>query len=1440
MNPFVSDYPRITVQTKPARMEIVYNSSGETKRYTEDIKSEDITNKFNQNMDEVHYSKLNEKTTPYVVKESSSDAGSNANSYGYSNSEELSVNSALNFAYTSAFSGGASSGFTQKTSKSENFSFSNSFSNSSMSERTVFQDVNYRDNMDSKGVSLNEAKVKEMANKFRQSDVSSENISYSANAGLVDTCVTFKNETLNMPVKISNVRCSVMLKKHSGELEPLQDNFLLKDRDGYPFELEIGGGDQSSEYAIMVEGLNTFKIINAIKNGYVPVISIFSYDMTTVADSYYQPGVKNLKQIEEAAKGRTALIKISAPKMRKLYRVTAFDQDQIGAFVPGISLKKALFKIFRSPLRGGESYVADVEGKPLTVLPVGQWWSNEYAGNNTGLRHEYIFNNQNLSGNDWDYFATEVKSYTDEFNNIKRIETIKRIGNDRDAFGNYINAKYNPFKDNPNYDEGIPLSEAELLKTKYWVIMHNGKFFEGDINDPIWPGDRFEIIFYSIEDFKNHYENYVFTPLQSGDILAFDTRWNSKLNLSSELARSKKLGVVMKGDLIRLDVWLKESRFLFDQMQDSDTGPGIPYPLVQGDANSPKAWWDFKYTFEPSVKAPNGIPQCFTHSAYGGVNSIKVRIEASRYAHCYIIKLLNMNETNGVARQIRISAEDLEKNRGEVYLNSRTIDANGFILGNIQGSNYKVTVFAHGLDFNHPVTTSSGSNFDISSETRVSDAIGQIPNMSFNFSVQNLYRNNLFVRLPEWPNTEYFLIRCTGPFNYGMGTQVKEIIGHEGLNIIDIDHPFQGISEAFDPGVYEVRVFAVNRNQYNSSGEIITPLEASESRLGAVVSNVEYFQYQQQRVVAPYKYLPESELAYDSSATVRSFDMNAIDLEVNFNEGSGWWRLKLANDDRGPRFVSALRREIDCRFTSIVEDQRTQHFAIYFKPPAGEQNPFLNVFRSSDNNVDLYIRTVAENKYRDTFWMKKFSMSQQFESGINSIVTPSTVGNFIDYWNKLEGTDASRFEESLNSWRINSYENYNGNTGLYENVTNSSNYFFSPLEQRKYYISAKFAEQTEYVFSVPTMLDFPRYTALPGPGLIYLNNIDSRYADSYEVWWRRFDRTGIYTLPLNFEFIGWNGTKILPDETQMSYWNGPAFAEPDENGACNFQIPNLDGNQHYVVAVVGKNASFFGTSNARFTHDINTSGDRIGFVTPYPSVAPAAAPSVNVQVNGRTINLSNIYLAEQCRYIIRWCEVVGGVERTWSSYDTYKDNGKFISFAPMSYSINGLNPLSNYKIQVCAITLNDQKGPNYDQTWITGSEGEINVSQSSLGKTTYMNTAPGYNCWCKDVDVFINSTLPPGTAEYEIRTNTSYTQITSWLCTPSQHTRISNSPRLPASQTQYLMFTLTRGWTLPVVANCYNYANFTTNYTIICYNSNGVEIMRKTDSIPSYPIDQSM
>jgi hypothetical protein len=1435
-NPHVTDYPRVTVRTgHPLTMEIEYRSEGQSKIYEETISEENTRSTTTANMDETHYAKINRKTTPYVIKSAESSGASNANAYGYNYSDEISVNNMVSLGLLwSMYDFSTEAGMSQKTTRSENWSFANSYNRSSMSEKTVFDDVNFIDNMDGSGFELKDAKVKDMQNRYRGSEVSSDTISYGPNAGRISAALYFANESLDMPVRISDVQCTLLLKYPSGKLDALS-TFPLQFEDGRPFEVEIGGGEETPPYAVTVSGLNTEKIRQALRNGYTPVVSMFDYRMSLVDDSSYQPGIENLSQVEEGAKGRTAVIRIVAPDRRDLYRVAAFDVNGSG-MTPGISLKKALFTIFRSPLKGGETWEHDARGAELTVPREGLWWVEGGSGTGKDGRHVYTYSG-NLGGNDWDYFSTEIKKSEDEYGRTVYLETIKRIGNERDAFGNYITQKYNPFDkgDNAGYDDNEALSEDELLKTKYWVVLHNGKFYEGDINDPIWAGDRYEIVLFNVQDFMAHFEQLVYTPLQCGELFRLDTRWNALTRGTAELARAKRLGAVSKGDVVRLDVYLKESRFLFDPTVDGKAGAGVPRPVRPGENGAPQAWWDFTYTLEPEKGEPDGIPANFGHAVTGGVNSLAVRIDESKNTRYYTLEITDRKEPDPVPRRVKVAGDELGKAGNEVHLNSTTRDTAGNPLGLIRASDYSVVVFAHGVKYGVEVATRSFANGQPDSRATVTGATAELPTANFTFSAMSLYRGMIHVRISEIPNTEYFLIRCRGPLNYPDRAQVREVRGHAGLNLVEIDQPYANLSEANEPGVYLVEVFSVNKNCYNGGAEDEAGLARTLSVSGGVYVDVEYETYRLQRVYAPYKWVPESELSLNPTASARCFGLNAIDLEVNFNEGSGWWRLRLANDDTGDS-----GRTIDCRFTSIIEDYAGQHFVIYFTPPAGQDDPHHNVFRSSDGEVDLYVRTVPENRYRDTFWMKNLNQEPGYRPGLNCVVTGAETGDFTAYWNGRAETDASLFEQTLAAWRLGSAADFSsGPAGLVEKEASGAAYFFSPLEQRKYLVSARIDDPDRLVPTAPTGLDLPSFRAEPGRGCIYVNGMESRYAEFFEVWSKKFDRTASYNSRLTPEAVGWDAGKNAPSESDRYNWS-VGYAYPGEGGACSWRIPECEPNQYYVIAVVGKSTPLNGTSQARFAGDKNCSGDNISFIMPYPVEAPREAPLMSAGSDRRSIIVNLNSVSEQCRYVIRWREKAMA-DYPRESYDTYNGTRESLAWNGATCAIRNLNPKTVYIVEAYAATLNNMFGPAATQEVETGTEGDIVWSCVWDRPATERIWSVDGVSKCLDASLNLSlSSLPAGTASYSIDVKITCNLYTTWYFENNTTLRkpivkmYSFKTKVPASQrlVSLASFTPVKAW-LGVIPTL-SYSHFSVAGTIHAYNSLGTDITPKDPVTGNY------
>jgi hypothetical protein len=301
-NPFVSEVPRVTTRIDtPVTMELVVNENDQTENHTELVTDTDVKNTINDSMESRQYDQLNKKTTPYVTKNSNDfsikDAGSEGYSYGVSASVMVSVGDV---------GGGGGASYNQST----NHGWDRELARSSMSEKTVFEDVNYIDNLNRNGVELKNDTVQRIARNYRQSAIAKGTTSIGPNAGLVRAGLYIANESRNQPVRISNVICTLAFRTPSGKCLPVK-TFRLRNDDYSEFDQEVYGGQELGPYTIEVRDLNTFEVKNALRCGYIPQITVVNYDMHRVEDSNYNPGVDNLKIVEETAKARTALIRVT-------------------------------------------------------------------------------------------------------------------------------------------------------------------------------------------------------------------------------------------------------------------------------------------------------------------------------------------------------------------------------------------------------------------------------------------------------------------------------------------------------------------------------------------------------------------------------------------------------------------------------------------------------------------------------------------------------------------------------------------------------------------------------------------------------------------------------------------------------------------------------------------------------------------------------------------------------------------------------------------------------------------------------------------------------------------------------------------------------------------------------------------------------------------------
>ncbi len=1237
-NPYVADYPRIVTRiSAPITMEIRVSYSSVQDNHTETIEETGVEDTIKNSMEDRQYTQANQKTTPYVSKESYEKSGSHSESYGYENKFAVSTNVEVNIA---AFGGGG--GGSLSMSRSENESVADSFSEAKMSEKTVFEDVDYIDNLDRNGVEFTNDTVEKISQNFRKSETLKNTQNIGPNDGVVRAALFLKNMTVNMPVKVSNVICTLSFRTPAGEFLPVK-TFKLRNEDYSEFNQSIYGNEELGPYTIEVANLNTYEVMKALENGYIPQIHVVSYDMHRVEDSNYNPGVENLKIVEETAKGRTALIKIVGTNLRETYRVAAFDviedpnNPNTGSLVPGISLKKALFNILKSRTGGGE----DWNENPLTVEDDGLRWRQ---GSPDPENHVFT---PNITGNSWDNFETYIKTYTDEYNEPYKIETIKRIGE---------LSKYNPFnpEDNASYDPNELLSISEINKMKYWVIYHNGHYFTGDINDPIWAGERYEIVCVDIQDFNRHFEDYYYTPIQSSEYFYLNTRWN-RLSNSGEFARALYLGKVVKGDVINLEINLMESRFLFNDR--SGTFDGRFEPLTDDQGNDYYAWYDLNYSFQPESMPPQGIPKTFSHVLEGKGNRIDLNINNSELAHKYRIMIRRVEDElgNAVDEEIgttEVTADDLKKRGNRVVLNRLTSDENGDPFGELLPGRYRVRVYAVGYSYGVEVTTQSATNSTPDAYIPVVNTPDTSPS-SFSFKTMGL-RNKLIVNISERVlNTEYFIIRITGPYNYYTAPfPVREVVGYEGMNEIPVANP---TGEIVDPGVYSIEVFAVNRNSF--VGDAVDYSLTTEATTQNQYVNISYDKYIDQKVHQPY-------------ISQSLFDLKALDLEVNFNDGTGWYRLVFESTDTG--------NTIDCRHTSYI-DHKDQKFHVNFKAPAGPDDilsSIYNVFAGGREVTDVYIRTVAENRYRDTFWLKK--QDGDYTSGMNSINIPGNI-NFISSWVQNENTDASLFDQSVSDFA------YTGDLGALPfalQSTGKSDFFFSPLEERLLRVKATLKDTL--VISPVLEIDEPTYNVENGPNntpgmyTLRVTDIRSQYGTTFEIFFRP-------------------GTKLNGfEDVKQSPWQSAGIVAAEPDVPYNLEITGLIPNTEYLIAVVAYGE--YGESKVAYYGDhIDT--PNIAEADPvlvFSTAVPPEPLSINTALvdNDTAVLISEIIVPGEYRYTVSW---KGSHETEWHRAIIESVNID----TPLSYTIHGLEPWVEYSIEVSALTRSGIEGEPYTATVMT-------------------------------------------------------------------------------------------------------------------------------------------
>jgi hypothetical protein len=321
---WVADYPVIAAQVATPvtmKVKILLSRNSISEEIVSEINSEDMESARNKGSEKIHQSELNLRTVQFQDSFSNSDEASR--------STQTSV--------SASYSGslpliGGSVGMSYST------SVSNSWSAKVARAGTVtkWADKPFKNNLDRDASTLKSEEAAKNAHKYRTERLSKvdENSKIEPNAGYVRAALYIKNESVNMPVRMRNILCSLMFETPEGTLIPVQ-SFRLRNDDYSLFEVDVYGGEEFGPYVVELNNLNTAEIERAIAMGYVPKVFLVDYEMVHVADSNYRSMLlnfsgDNLKIVEENAKGRTALVKVVGPGIREMYRIAAFSVNGSG------------------------------------------------------------------------------------------------------------------------------------------------------------------------------------------------------------------------------------------------------------------------------------------------------------------------------------------------------------------------------------------------------------------------------------------------------------------------------------------------------------------------------------------------------------------------------------------------------------------------------------------------------------------------------------------------------------------------------------------------------------------------------------------------------------------------------------------------------------------------------------------------------------------------------------------------------------------------------------------------------------------------------------------------------------------------------------------------------------------------------------------------------
>ncbi|TGL62851.1 LIC12048 family lipoprotein [Leptospira sarikeiensis] len=548
-NVWVADYPMIeAIIAPPVTMKIAIqlNSHQVSDEIVSEIGSQDFVSNRNEGSEKIHQNELNFKTVQFQDT--------------YTDSISLNFSGASSESFGGKYNGmGANYG----TSSSKNWGITASTSKT----LTKWADKPFVNNLDREAWNIKANSSSDKAMKYRRDKAGKINTESKVdpNAGYVRAALYIENQSVNMPVKIKNILCSLMFETGEGDLIPIQ-SFRLLNSDFSPFEVSVYGGTKFGPYVIELTGLNTAEVERAIASGYTPKIYIVDYEMSHVADSNYRSALlnfngDNLKIVEENSKARTTLIKVFGPGFREMYRVAAFDAEGgVGdpcttksistSLSPGVTLRTALKRIACSGLEiEFEDVVVDFS-EIAPTLDSSRIFSKTIKSIG-GIKNTIPCSKQeNIVGSD----------------NVQRTACVQKpisdwSQEDKDTAGAWVvfsKGKYYNFTEYLLYGENKEIIKFDPNSPRPASVLKG-------IDSTLWAGDTIEIIYISMRDYGAKLRDFGTNPLVTNLPFKMNTTWDLT-SLGSHPyypnTRSTYLGAVGFGEQIELTIKLDKTQYL--------------------------------------------------------------------------------------------------------------------------------------------------------------------------------------------------------------------------------------------------------------------------------------------------------------------------------------------------------------------------------------------------------------------------------------------------------------------------------------------------------------------------------------------------------------------------------------------------------------------------------------------------------------------------------------------------------------------------------------------------------------------------------------------------------------------------------------------------------------------------------------------------------------